>query len=85
MWQFVKRVKQMPTSKMPPESSGFVPTVVTVATIVSAVAAVAAILVTYQVSRISDLGADIKTTSSRIDQLYPLVAQSTADIGVIKG
>ena len=49
------------------------------------VAAIAAIIISYQISRISDLGSDIKNVNGRVDQIYPLIAQSTADIGFIKG
>jgi hypothetical protein len=49
------------------------------------VAALAAIVITYQIARLSDLGSDIKNVNSRVDQLFPLISQSTADIGTIKG
>jgi hypothetical protein len=49
------------------------------------VAAIATIVITYQVARLSDLGSDIKNVNNRVDQLFPLISQSTADIGTIKG
>ena len=49
------------------------------------VVAIATIIISYQISRISDLAGDIKSVNSRVDQIYPLIAQSTADIGYIKG
>jgi chromosome segregation ATPase len=53
--------------------------------VASVVAAVAMVIITYQVSRISDLGSDVKNVNNRVDQLFPLISQSTADIGIIKG
>ena len=49
------------------------------------VTAIAAIIISYQISRIGEIAGDIKNTNGRIDQIYPLIATATGDIGAIKG
>lgn len=82
-----------------PPSGRWASTVAVVVPISGLVAAIATVMITYQVSRISDLSSDIKelsgdvraltgdvrNTNGRIDQIYPQILKSAEDVGSIKG
>ncbi len=69
------------TPPHPQWRDGFLMTVVPIAGLVTAIAAM---IITYQVARISDLASDIKNVNGRVDQIYPLIAKSTSDMGYLK-
>jgi uncharacterized coiled-coil protein SlyX len=69
----------------PPGSSGWNAFLASAVPIGGLVTGIAAIIITYQVSRIGEIAGDIKNTNGRIDQIYPLIATATGDIGAIKG
>ena len=71
-----------PPAPAPAPGSTFLTVIVPISGVV---AAIAAIVITYQISRISDLATDIRNVNGRIDQIYTLNSQSTADLGFIKG
>lgn len=58
----------------------------TVAGVIAAVVfGVLSLVLADAISKVSELGADVRATNSRIDQIYPTLLQQSSDIGSIKG
>lgn len=84
---------------LPPPPGRWTSTVAVVVPISGLVAAIATVIITYQISRISDLSSDIRelsgdvraltgdvrNTNGRIDQIYPQILKVAEDIGSIRG